>query len=628
MENTGAPEPKRRVYLRAFWGRSTWLFLAVFFLSLVFLFGILALLVKAPPQTIVRGVSIGPFDVGGLTYGQAQKMLLAQTDSLESHGINFVYNGVSSNLGAVAHSPTNPDLSVMVFDYDVEGTVKEAAGLGREGKEWQSFWARLMLRLFGQKVAVQYNIDELQARAFLQEKFAQWEKPMRNAGLETVWPDKTVKVITETAGEQFDYDAMIKELKNNLANLNPAEINLRLKQTKPEISTADVEALKADYATLLGRGSIVLNSKDKKFIVPTAEWLSWVVLEKNKNKNSLAISRPLVGEYIKKVVASEVETTYQEAKFVMEGGKVTEFKPGQAGLTIDLDKLTADLAQTLFAGPAADGTEIGLQLQETIPPTAVANINDIGIKEIIGIGRSNFSNSPTNRRHNIKVGADSLHGLLIAPGETFSLINALGPVDGEHGYLPELVIKGNKTTPEFGGGLCQIGTTMFRAALASGLPIVERQSHSYRVVYYEPAGTDATIYDPRPDLKFLNDSAHHVLIQAKLEKNDIAFQFWGTLDERKVEQTKPIVYNIKSPPEARLIETLDMPVGTKKCTEKAHAGADAIFTYIVTYLSGEIKTQEFKSHYRPWGEVCLIGVEKLSVPVDDETVASSTPINP
>jgi vancomycin resistance protein YoaR len=204
----------------------------------------------------------------------------------------------------------------------------------------------------------------------------------------------------------------------------------------------------------------------------------------------------------------------------------------------------------------------------------------------------------------------------------------LGPVDGEHGYLPELVIKGNKTTPEFGGGLCQIGTTVFRSALATGLPIVERTNHSYRVSYYEPAGTDATIYDPRPDFKFLNDTGHHILIQANLGKNDIAFEFWGTLDGRKVEQTKPVIYNIKPPPEAKLIETLDLPVGTKKCTEKAHAGADAAFTYTVTYSTGEVKTQNFVSHYRPWGEVCLIGVEKLSVPTGDEVTASSTPITP
>jgi vancomycin resistance protein YoaR len=196
--------------------------------------------------------------------------------------------------------------------------------------------------------------------------------------------------------------------------------------------------------------------------------------------------------------------------------------------------------------------------------------------------------------------------------------------------LPELVIKKDKTVPEFGGGLCQIATTIFRAVLASGLPILERQSHSYRVPYYEPAGVDATVYDPRPDFKFLNDTGYHILIQSKIEGNFLIFEFWGTKDGRAVEQSKPVIYNVKPAPPSKLIETLDLPVGKKKCTERAHTGADAVFTYTVTYADSAVKKQEFRSRYKPWGEVCLIGVEKLSEPPaleGDEAngASSSTP---
>jgi hypothetical protein len=82
----------------------------------------------------------------------------------------------------------------------------------------------------------------------------------------------------------------------------------------------------------------------------------------------------------------------------------------------------------------------------------------------VAIGTSNFKGSPVNRRHNIAVGAASVNGTLIAPGEEFSLLKTLGDIDAAAGYKPELVIKGGKTLPEFGGGLCQIGTTAFRAA--------------------------------------------------------------------------------------------------------------------------------------------------------------------
>ena len=215
-------------------------------------------------------------------------------------------------------------------------------------------------------------------------------------------------------------------------------------------------------------------------------------------------------------------------------------------------------------------------------------------------------------RHNIAVGAAAVHGLVIRPGEEFSLVAALGEIDAAAGYLPELVIKGDKTIPEYGGGLCQIGTTVFRAAVGSGLPITARRNHSYRVSYYEPAGTDAAIYDPSPDVRFVNDTNRSILIQSRIEKDDVYFDFWGTKDGRLVTTTTPVVYNIVKPAPTKIIETEDLKPGEKKCTERAHNGADAYFDYTVIYPEGATsspleQTRRFSSHYVPWQEVCLVG---------------------
>jgi vancomycin resistance protein YoaR len=257
------------------------------------------------------------------------------------------------------------------------------------------------------------------------------------------------------------------------------------------------------------------------------------------------------------------------------------------------------------------------------------DINDFGIKEILGTGHSSFAGSPKNRRHNIAVGAESVNGILIKPGEEFSLIKTLGDINAESGYLPELVIKDNKTIPEYGGGLCQIGTTVFRATYASGLPVTMRRNHSYRVSYYEPAGTDATIYDPWPDYRFVNDTKNHILIQSRIEGDDIYFEFWGTPDGRTATHTYPVIYNIAKPGPTKIIETEDLKPGEKKCTERAHNGADAYFDYTVEYnkanppqiikekLEANEEVEEsdytietrFRSHYVPWREVCLVGID-------------------
>jgi len=305
---------------------------------------------------------------------------------------------------------------------------------------------------------------------------------------------------------------------------------------------------------------------------------------------------------------------------------VAEFVASQEGRTIDI-KFSTENIEKLLTDSADLKSELTISVVK--PKTSNQDVNDLGIVEVIGIGESDFKGSPVNRVHNIGVGAKWLNGMLIAPGEEFSLVKALGEIDGEHGYRQELVIKGDKTIPEYGGGLCQIGTTVFRAALASGLPITERRNHSYRVVYYEPAGMDATIYNPWPDLKFINDTGKYVLMQTRIEGTKLYFDFWGTKDGRVAMTTQPVIYNIVAPPAKKVIKTTDLAPGTTKCTERAHNGADAKFDYRVQYPNqAEPKEVIFYSHYVPWQEVCLLGVtaEELAAEQNSGEATTTVPI--
>jgi len=159
--------------------------------------------------------------------------------------------------------------------------------------------------------------------------------------------------------------------------------------------------------------------------------------------------------------------------------------------------------------------------------------------------------------------------------------------------------------------------TVFRNGLDTGLPITARRNHSYRVSYYEPAGTDAAVYNPWPDVKFINDTVNYILIQSRIENNDIYIEFWGTSDGRTATTTPPVIYNIVKPPATKIVESEELKPGEKKCTESAHNGADAYFDYIVIYPDGATTTprQEirFNSHYVPWQEVCLVGKEETVV---------------
>jgi vancomycin resistance protein YoaR len=300
------------------------------------------------------------------------------------------------------------------------------------------------------------------------------------------------------------------------------------------------------------------------------------------------------------------------------------------GVELDEEGGVAAIEKVLFR-TEGDGTVV-LPTKPVRPEKPTELSNPYGVKEIIGIGETNFIGSTVNRKHNISIGSSTLSGVVIPAGETFSTMKTLGPIDGAHGYRTELVIKGNKTQPEYGGGLCQVGSTVFRAALNSALPVVERQNHSYRVSYYERDGAgrmigpgkDATIYDPAPDLKFVNDTGHPIIMMAEIEGLTLRFILWGVKDGRTQEQSDVRVYNVTPPPAKKMVETPDLPPGKVKCTESPHAGADAVFTYTIRYADGQEKKKDFRSHYKPWGEVCLIGVDPNAPKPESAVTAPAT----
>ncbi|MBI5022598.1 MAG: VanW family protein [Candidatus Magasanikbacteria bacterium] len=589
------------------------------FLFLFLLASALIMLTQLPSDVIARGISIGPFDVGGLTSEQALKILQAQTSVLEERGIDFISGDKIVNLPANVNALSGPELAYTIFKYNPENAVAAALALSQDGNEWQKFWRRLSLRLIGKRLPLNYILNEAPAEQFLQDNFFILEKPGQDAKFNITTSDIDTSVFQiaiepETGGQVFNYIDSIEQLRLRLAQFDSSPVVLKLQLLMPQVTATEAETLKPQVAALLTKGEIILFFNEQKINISVDKWLRWIKLVKKEKQAALDIDEKLMTEDIV-LTAPDVKRVMEEAKFTMQNGKVMEFSPGVVGVSLNVNQTKLGISKILFGS----ATSTMIVVDKTEPLTQVTGLNEMGIKEIIGVGRSNFKGSPPNRIHNIKIGANSLNGLLIAPGETFSLLKALGKIDGEHGYKTELVIKGNKTVPEFGGGLCQVATTFFRAMLASGLPVLERQSHSYRVPYYEPpVGIDATIYDPKPDLKFLNDTGNYILIQTKIEGTEVIFEFWGKKDGRQAVNSVPEVFNVKAPPPAKLIETLDLPAGKKKCTERAHAGADAVFTYTITYSNGTVKKQDFKSHYKPWGEVCLIGVEKLSEPILEE----------
>lgn len=591
-------------------------FLLLIFISLAISYSIWN---KKYRNSINPGIQIGKIDLSGLTLKQAEEKINAEADRVESAGVPISYN--DQQIILPANIAVNSDLSFPVFIYNREETLKKLLIASPQNSFFSYFFNLVRGAFLNKNIDMVYFIDEERIKSFVNQSLKEVEIEPLNAAfaVNKNESDITFVIEPERVGRKIDFESAFNQINEQLRNLSSQKVPLKTITSRPTTYTNDLESLRPAAEILISRGDLKLTLKATTSIwtVKKETLASWIVSEGENGNYRISLDKNKIEKYLTDIIAPKIDQEAKRPKYEMVDGKMSSWQTGANGQKLNIEASATKIKEEYLI----NNLNLAELVLDSIDSELSKNTDIYNIQEIIGTGHSKFSGSPANRRHNIKVGADAVNGILIAPGEEFSLVKALGEIDAKSGYLPELVIKNNKTIPEYGGGLCQVGTTIFRSALMSGLPITARQNHSYRVSYYEPAGTDAAIYDPWPDVRFLNDSGNYILIQSRIVKDDIYFDFWGKKDGRVASSTYPVIYNITKPAPTKIVETTDLKPGEKKCTEKAHNGADAYFDYSVTYLNGDVKNNRFKSHYVPWQEVCLIGKSATSTSM---IISSST----
>lgn len=541
---------------------------------------------------------IAGVDVGGKTVEEAEKLVEQKITQL-SHGVTVDVPGLGAHV-----------IEVKTAVIDINETMASARQVDSRGvltkrvRDWIG-----VARRTDAPLALSNDAKKIVSEDVL----GSWRLALASAVNAKFEISGTgVSVVPAVSGQTIDREDLSQRFVGVLER-GENRVTASIIEQPPEITTQTAEALRPAVAALVGEitKGRTLTIKGKSFAVSAADLTALL-------QPRIVDGKPTVGidpEMFKALLGTQLgsfEQKPQNAEFEQKGNRVTKFVAPENGVVIDWDTLAKDVFASLSSNVTST---IAVATKETEPEIPLEKLNNLGLKEVVGVGYSNFAGSPKNRRHNISIGINTLKGVLVAPGETFSLMKALGSIDGAAGYLQELVIKENKTIPEYGGGLCQIGTTTFRAAMAAGFSIVMRRNHSYAVPYYFEnglPGTDATIYDPNPDFRFQNDTKHWVMLDPRIKGDDIEFYIWGTSDGRKASRTVPKILSKTPPPPKKIIETTTLAPGVVKCTEKAHTGFSTTFTYTVEYVDGTLKKQDFSSYYKPWGEVCLVGVATSS----------------
>jgi len=408
-------------------------------------------------------------------------------------------------------------------------------------------------------------------------------------------------------GVEVDTVKTTELLKLNLAENKTEPTEIFFKNLEVELSQEEEKNIYLRAQKLISK-NIVFDHEDQTINLPKNDLLSFLNYQNTYDNYQIQ-------NYIFKL-AEKINRPFQNSVFLVNNGKVEVFIPSKDGIVVDEKELENQLKiiLTRIETETEEENEYVIKIPVTVISAKIKNedVNNLGIKTLLGKGVSYFRGSIPNRVYNINHASSKFKGILVAPGETFSFNSVLGDVSALTGYKSAYVIKEGKTVLGDGGGVCQVSTTLFRAVLKSGLPVVERRAHSYRVGYYEQGsfvGLDATIYHPTTDLKFTNNTPAHILIQSEIDipNSTLIFEIYGTSDNRIATTTKPIITSSIAPPEDLYIDEPTLPAGKIQQIEHKAWGAKVKFDYLVKRGEEILTKDTFYSNYRPWQAVFLKG---------------------
>lgn len=284
-------------------------------------------------------------------------------------------------------------------------------------------------------------------------------------------------------------------------------------------------------------------------------------------------------------------------RFIRGGGEWVA--QAQTGWAVDRPATEEALRRALREGRRSSAVVLKL----AAPDRSVRWAQAQGLTHL-ATGETEFTGSPEFRVHNIVTGAGRLSGVWLAPGATFNFNRLIGPVSARRGFKPGYVISGGGLATEDGGGICQVSTTVFRAALRAGLPITERWAHSQQVAYYGEPGLDAAVYAPSKNLRFVNDTGGPLLVQAEWDAGAerLRIHLFGRAAGRQVTVGEPVQTRVRPAGEPQFLVDPALAEGEVRRIDMPAPGAQVSVVREVRSAQGQVLRREtFRSRYRPWG---------------------------
>lgn len=496
---------------------------------------------------VLPNTSIAGTNVGGLRLDDARRAVSARIDALEQQGFTLQLPTRSVVVHPVA------DLGMR---FDLDAAMATAARDGRTGDWWEQQRQRFAALLSASALDLPVEADATTVAARLRGRISELAEAPVEPQLR--WGEEGLQFTPGKAARAADMPALVGSLAAHARGLNPATLPVELAVLQPQVSDAEAQRAQ-DQARKLVNATVVLTySKDPAdgpWRIALSKDPTWIVFTPVGSELRVQLDRERLVRFLTETVAKDVDQEHADARLthaapdswrVTVEGRATDGHQlqvdaavglVQAGLSSEaIAKAQAEIDAA--AGKKKPALELSFDLPSTFEPGRVLDEDgqDMGLRDRLAYARSNFSESPSGRDFNVRKGMKIFNGLLIPQGETFSFNSFLGPVDNAHGWKDALAIfqGGLDTRMDPGGGICQVSTTVYQAAVLAGVKVTVRRAHSYFVSYYAKppglSGVDATIYPGAQDLQFVNDTPGPILMLAGADGNIAWVQLFGTKD--------------------------------------------------------------------------------------------------
>ncbi len=555
------------------------------------------------------GLSVYNVNLGGLTREQA-KVALTNAFTYDKQAVfTFRYNDKFSQATA----------GELGITFDVDKTLDEVFVTGHSGSLLSDLGTQASIWLNGRSIAPIVRYDEQVAVQHLSTIASEFDRPAVDATLNM---SGTLVVTTPAqTGLALDVNSTLNTLEDLMRQLQTGgEIALVVKEAKPLVTDASAAAAKIN-AALSSPLTLVTDDQQGGSLGPwTAnvdQIKSLLVLKLVSNGDGTqsydvtANPEPLRG-FLQSLAPGLISQPKDGRFHFNESTRQLEMiKDSINGRALDVDATLKRVSDTVFNTTAR---LVPLAFAYDLPKYS-SNITatELGITQLVGDSTTYYTGSTQSRVKNIIEAASRMNGIIIAPGETFSFNDNLGDISPEEGFVQGKVIFGGRTIDGVGGGVCQVSTTAFRAALKAGYPIVERNSHGYRVGFYElngaPPGLDAAIFQPTADFRFLNDTQYSLLIETSVFPADqsIQFRFYSTNPGRQVILEGPVIKAVVPALPTVYQANAQLQLGQEQYVDWSKDGADVTFTRRILDTAGkEIRTDTIYTHYLPWAAVVQV----------------------